>query len=169
MENQVIFAERQRFRQWWVWAVLLGICLLFLISFVFYFVSGEAARTGTAGSVGMLLITALPLLLTWLFSRSELETHISSRGIEVRFVPFINKMRHFDWDDIAEAYVREYKPLREFGGWGIRAGLTGRASAWNVSGNQGLQLVFKNGKKLLIGTQKMDEIGEVLRKLGRMP
>ncbi|MBS4057952.1 MAG: hypothetical protein KGZ82_11590 [Bacteroidales bacterium] len=162
MADEVLFSEKQRFRQWWIWAVLLGISLFFLIGLAIYFVKGEAAKNGTAGSIGMLFITVIPLALTWLFSRATLETYISSKGIDIRFFPFVNKIRHIDWADIAEAYVREYKPLREFGGWGIRTGLTGRTGAWNVSGNEGLQLVMKNGTKLLIGTQKPEEIRQML-------
>jgi len=37
--------------------------------------------------------------------------------------------------------------------------------AYNMSGNQGVQLVFKNGKKLLIGSQKADELAEAIRSI----
>jgi hypothetical protein len=45
----------------------------------------------------------------------------------------------------------------------------GKNRAFNATGNIGLQLVFKDGKKLLIGTQKPAEIEAVLASLGKMP
>jgi len=56
--------------------------------------------------------------------------------------------------------VRKYKPLLEYGGYGIRG--FGNNRALNISGNTGLQLVFKDGRKLLIGTKKGHEMIEML-------
>jgi len=58
-----------------------------------------------------------------------------------------------------------YYPISEFGGWGLRGGFffnKGKEKAVNVSGDIGIQLIFKNGKKLLIGTQKKEEAKRVL-------
>ena len=55
--------------------------------------------------------------------------------------------------------------LLEYGGWGLKGGLLWKKSkgiAINVSGNIGIQLELKNGKKLLIGTQKLQEAKQVL-------
>ena len=38
----------------------------------------------------------------------------------------------------------------------------GKGKAFNIKGNMGLQLQFKDGKKLLIGTQKEEEIKQFL-------
>ncbi len=38
-----------------------------------------------------------------------------------------------------EFYARKYRPIREYGGWGIRYGWNGRA--YSTSGNEGVQLV----------------------------
>jgi TATA-box binding protein (TBP) (component of TFIID and TFIIIB) len=40
--------------------------------------------------------------------------------------------------------------------------------AYNVSGNQGVQLFFTNGKKLLIGTQKPEEITAILKQINQL-
>jgi hypothetical protein len=56
--------------------------------------------------------------------------------------------------------VRKYKPLLEYGGYGIRG--FGNNRALNIAGKTGLQLIFKDGRKLLIGTQKGLEMIEML-------
>jgi hypothetical protein len=62
------------------------------------------------------------------------------------------KKKFFSWEEIEKISVREYSPLFEYGGWGIRRGKSGRA--YNVKGNIGLQLVLKNGKKILLELKK---------------
>jgi hypothetical protein len=64
---------------------------------------------------------------------------------------------------LAEVKVREYRPLAEYGGWGVRG--FGKNRALNVSGNFGLQLVMKDGAKMLIGTQKPQELEDFLKSL----
>lgn len=42
----------------------------------------------------------------------------------------------------------------------------GRGKAFNMSGNVGIQLIFKNGDQLLIGTKKPQEAALFLKELG---
>ena len=69
---------------------------------------------------------------------------------------------------MSKCYVREYSPIAEYGGWGLRGGFFGKGSALNVSGNKGLQLELKNNKKILIGTNKPKELSETLSKIGQI-
>ena len=101
---------------------------------------------------------AIPIAATVLFFILKLETEVRSDGLYVRFYPFHIRYKKFTPKDLAEFYSRTYKPIREYGGWGIRCSFTGKGKAYNVSGNKGLQLVLTNGKKLLIGSRKPDEL-----------
>jgi hypothetical protein len=56
----------------------------------------------------------------------------------------------------------------EYGGWGIKYGFGGQGLVYNVSGEIGLQLKFKEGEPLLIGTQKGEEIKQILAGMGRL-
>ncbi|MBE9601319.1 hypothetical protein [Pedobacter sp. MC2016-24] len=69
---------------------------------------------------------------------------------------------------MTKSFVRKYSPLTEYGGWGIRFGLFGQGNAFNVSGNEGLQLEFNDHTKLLIGTKKPAELTETLNKIGQL-
>lgn len=91
-----------------------------------------------------------------------LETEYDSTGITYRFYPFHLKKRTILWSDVSAAYVRQYKPIAEYGGWGLR-GLLGRnGRAYNVSGNIGLELELKNGEKILFGTRKKEALEKVI-------
>ena len=66
---------------------------------------------------------------------------------------------------MSQYQTRQYKPIREYGGWGIRYGRGGKA--YNVSGNKAVQLVLKNGKRLLIGSQRPDKLVEAIGSVRR--
>ncbi|MBI1221618.1 MAG: hypothetical protein GC180_03355 [Bacteroidetes bacterium] len=162
MENKALFNEVQRFRQWWMWVILI-ICDGTLIGGAWQQWSQEEMfKDRMSDDMGLLFSIGMLLLVNILFLVFRLETSIYDEGIVVRYFPFHLRAREFSWKDISSAEVRTYSPIREYGGWGLRLGLFGRGKAWNVSGDQGLQLVFNNGKKLLIGTQKPEEIREAL-------
>jgi hypothetical protein len=103
----------------------------------------------------------LPITLFFLLIR--LDTVIKEDGVYVRFFPIHLKLKKYPWEDIEKCYVRTYKPLTEYGGWGYRSGLFGSGGALNISGKEGIQLELKNGKKLLIGTRRPEETKEVLQ------
>ncbi|MHC4386604.1 MAG: hypothetical protein ACYSUG_06395, partial [Planctomycetota bacterium] len=66
--------------------------------------------------------------------------------------------------DIETIYPRLYSPIAEYGGWGIRFGKSG--GAYNLRGSQGIQLILKNGKNFLIGTQQPDDFIQAVQTAG---
>jgi hypothetical protein len=163
MEN-IIFREEQKFGLWLRWLVYLSMGFSAVITV--FALTQESAGEGSqasweiflAGIVGI----GVPIAITALFLLLRLETEVRRDGIYVRYFPFHIRFKRFRPEDLSEYYARRYKPIREHGGWGIRYSLR-NGKAYNVSGNQGVQLVFKNGKKLLIGSQKPDELETAIR------
>jgi hypothetical protein len=115
-------------------------------------------------TLGWLVGIGVPVAITVLFLLLKLQTYVSRDGIYVRFFPFHIRFKRFRPEDLSEYYARQYKPLWEYGGWGIRFSLR-YGKAYNVSGNKGVQLVFKNGKKLLIGSQKPEQLEAAIREI----
>jgi hypothetical protein len=58
---------------------------------------------------------------------------------------------------------RNYSPLTEYGGWGIKGSKKNRA--YNVSGSFGLQLELIEGRKILFESNNPDEISKMLDKV----
>lgn len=161
------FTETQKFRQWWLWFILAVIKVTMGFFIVTQVLVGKPFGSDAADNIALLASFLFMLILSFLFFIMRLETRISDTGIAVRFYPFQLKFRNYKWEDVEEAYLREYSPISEYGGWGIRYSLTGKGMALNVSGRMGLQLVFKSGKKLLIGTSKPEDIMQILSVMGR--
>jgi hypothetical protein len=94
----------------------------------------------------------------------RLDVDIDEVKITYRYKPFHVKPRIIYWDDVSDFYVRNYKPMREYGGHGLQRKMKyGRA--FTVSGKNGLQLILKDGKKILFGTQKPQELERIIGKM----
>ena len=168
MNKEILFTESQKFKQWWIWLILLGVNGLFLFGVFKQVIGGEQFGAKPMGDIGLLIITGLTIALTLLFMKFRLDTKISKEGIYVRFFPFNLKYKHYAWENLTKSYVRQYSPISEYGGWGLRLGLFGEGKAYNVSGDKGLQLEFIDNKKLLIGTNKPEELTETLNQIGQL-
>lgn len=144
-----IFLEKQFIRRWWL--IMLVLAVILIVVGTAYYSSKEAAeQTALVVSIISLLI-AFPIVFALLFLR--LDTRIDEKGIYTYFRPFGFTRKFFAWNDITNCYVRKYSPLKEYGGWGLR-GLGSMSKAYNIAGNQGIQITTKQGKKFLIGTQE---------------
>ncbi|WP_299155470.1 hypothetical protein [uncultured Christiangramia sp.] len=142
-----IFKENQRFRQWWLIILLITIIIASALP-LFSEISINKVRLKS------LIAPIISLVIFILIFILNLETRINSKGISAGFEPLPFFRRNYNWDEIQECYVRTYAPVSEYGGWGIRG--FGRAKAYNVSGNKGIQIITKNNERFLVGTEKPD-------------
>jgi len=138
----VYFREAQQFRQWWLWMLLV--------------VPAAMGIWRQRLPWVVLLLLAAPLWFWFL----RLITEVRDDGVHLHFF-LLWKKRVILFHEIRSAQARTYRPLMEYGGWGIRWGLSGQA--YNVSGNQGVQLELAGGKRLLIGSQRPEELESAIQ------
>ncbi|WP_422083992.1 hypothetical protein [Ulvibacterium sp.] len=157
-----VFTEIQRFNQWWMQLIQIGLVLFLLYSFYQWYIikepTGNVAPTDTTLQL-VLIFSILPILVLFYFLR--LESTIDEIGVHYQFSPFHKSKKTIGWKDMEQCYVRKYSPLREYGGWGVR-GSFGKNKAYNVKGNQGIQIELKKGGKMLVGTQRKTEAQQVI-------
>lgn len=168
MNNEVLFKESQRFKQWWLWIILLGINALFLFGIFKQVIGGQHFGNNPMSNTGLLITSGLMIIFTLLFVNFRLDTIIKEDGIYVQFFPIHLRAKHYTRSTLKKSFVRQYAPIAEYGGWGLRIGAGGKGRAFSVSGDKGLQLEFTDNKKLLIGTNKPDELTEVLKRIGQL-
>lgn len=163
-KDNFVFYEKQRFSSWLcaalVCSVAAGIVICVVASAIQESTNATALVTSVLGGIVALIAIVALFLVT------NLETEVRSDCLRVRLFPFHIRHREIPVQDLSQCYARTYKPIREYGGWGIRYSFRkGRGKAYNLSGNKGVQLVFKNGKRLLIGSQKPDELADTINKI----
>lgn len=89
----------------------------------------------------------------------RLNVFIDESGIRIKFFPFVMNKK-WDWADVQTATIVEYI-LMDYGGWGYRVSRK-KGVAYTTKGKYGIQLVLKNGNRLLIGTQQPEEVSALL-------
>lgn len=122
---------------------------------------------GRTTDFGYFLMIILPVLLVInIILPASLITQIRTDGIYVRFRPFQLSFQKFYWSDISEIYIRKYEALKEYFGWGFRIGPNG--TGYIVAGDTGIQIILKNGSRVLVTTQRPDEVDEALRRVEKL-
>jgi hypothetical protein len=171
--QKIYFKEEQRFTQPWLWVILivsLSVAIIPIVAGLYVQIIegrpyGEKPASTTTLLILFFVMSAISTGVIWLFWITKLITEVRQDGIYLKFVPFFLKMKKFSAYDIAEYKVRTYRPIREYGGWGVRVGLRGYGRAYNVKGKTGMQLVFKDDKLLLIGTQRGEAFLRAMNKM----
>lgn len=147
-----LFTEIQRFRQWWVWAILLISCGIPL-----YIIFNDTTKSiYSFDGLFTIIILVSVILVMWF---TKLETVITEKSIQVKYFPFVNKT--FLIEEIEMMKVINYGFV---GGWGIRF-WTPYGTVYNTSGTKGLHFQLKNGKRYVIGTQKPEELQRIINQL----
>lgn len=157
-----IFKEEQRFTQTWL-MLLLGISMITPIVLM----AKEYSKENSTMSLNELLLTTFLMVLVIVpIFFFKLKTRIDEVGVHFQFFPFHFKPRTIAWSELAAAKTRKYDAITEYGGWGLKGGFLWRKSkgvAYNVSGDKGIQLTYKTGKKILLGTQQFNDVNAVLK------
>ncbi len=162
MTNTLLYREIQRFRDvGWVMVVVIGIAALQWWAFLQQMIRGVPFGDNPAPDSMLLLFwlffgIGFPLFFVWLHMRVE----VSPAAVTIVYRPFIN--RRIPLGEIAHVEVRVYRPLIEFGGWGIRG--WGNRVAYNVNGNTGVELTLTDGRHVLLGSRHAPELAGAIYK-----
>ncbi len=151
------YYETQKFNKWWM-----RLIFIVPVSFTLYGILDNSIHqpVGWQIVIAPIIIAAVGVLFYFI----NLETRIDEMGITIRFFPFQRVYYFVKWEEIETCAIRKYKPIMEYGGWGLRYSFT-NGKAYNIAGKKGLQLNLKSGKKFLIGTQNAIELDAFLQRL----
>ena len=142
-----IFQESQKFTQWWVWLIL-------LLPLIFTILIEEPNS-----NFGILILIIILILFYFL----ELRVRVNSQGIHYQFFPLHFRQYVIKKNEIEKIEALKYKPLGDYGGWGIRYAFKGKC--YNVKGNLGVKVFLKNGSYVLFGSQKNKELEKALKQI----
>jgi hypothetical protein len=158
-----LFREVQRFRMWVFWLPVTIVTGVVWWQFVEQAVLGrpqgsEPLPNWAAWLLALIFGLGFPAFAVLL----RLITEVRTGELLIRLFPF--RSVRIPLAEVTSAEAREYSPLREFGGWGVRIGPGGKA--YSAYGAMGVQLVLQNQKRILIGSQRPVELVAALRQAG---
>ena len=100
------------------------------------------------------------LIMPAVFLTARLTVRVDERGLRLRYFPFQLNWFAFSRDDVEACEAVVFKPFEEYGGWGVRVGPLG--TAFIARGNQGVHISLKDGRNMLIGSRRSEELVEAI-------
>ena len=176
--NKVLFKEEQRYKKPRIKYIMTAVVVILLLDVTFMVRqllssnpdSAAGGNEKTALLIATLVLIAVTAGFVVIFSRLKMITTVTEGGIQVLYPPILRKGKFIAGGDIERFEVRQYNPLIEFGGWGIKTrGRPLRRRRFGIAltayGRSGLQLYLRDGKKLLIGTQRPEPFRHAVDKM----
>lgn len=144
-----------------------GIIGFFLYAMYKQLLGGEPFGDRPMGDTTLLVFGLLYIILgaalLYLYFAGRLITEVRSDGLYLRYVPFHRRFNRIPLTGVAACEAKTYRPVRDYGGWGIRR-VVGK-KAYNVSGNRGVEIRYEDGSILLIGSKKPEQLAGALEPL----
>jgi hypothetical protein len=151
-KQQPIYREVQLIRHvWWIMLIVFGLAIMMWWGFVEQIIFGRPWGSNPAPDWMMWLLAiffgiGFPVFF-WVLRLSielfEDQIVISYRPMHTRVITY---------DEIESITARDYKPVREYGGWGIK-GWSRAKVAYNVQGKTGVELQLHGDRMVMLGSQ----------------
>ena len=135
---------------------------LLLVAMVFVVVVTVVAVVFSRPGDALLLAIApvVVVLVASLISLSHLDVDVTDRGVSIAF-RYLWPTRRIAFGDIVGLEVKRYRPLIDYGGWGVRLGPAGWA--YTTGGNVGVKLRLRKGLPVLVGSARPQELEAAIR------
>ena len=162
MEHQTSMYSERTWAPPWVWVLLWGACLLGAGAAVYdayqQTVPGAALGDEPLSTLGLGLIAGgvllFPILITAFFLRLDVE--VRADHLFVAFGPLHLIRKRVRFVDIEAVRGVTYRPLREFGGWGVR--WRGKKTAWTIRGNSAVRVTLRSGREVYVGSRRAQRL-----------
>jgi hypothetical protein len=154
MRNRAEYQERSGW-SWWVHLLLLFIVLSMVRPLLGLGGGGGgeggSASPGSGAALRLLLGIGFPVLFYGFLG--YLRTRVFSDAVELDWGPAGVIRKRIPLAEIQEVEPVTYSPLREFGGWGFRAGRD-KKKAWIIRGNRAVLLTLEDGTRFYLGSDR---------------
>lgn len=104
-------------------------------------------------------ILSLGILVEMVFGGLRVRLFTDRIAVSLGRVGWIRKTIRYE--AIARIEPVTYRPLKEFGGWGVRG--FGDKQAWTARGNRALVLHLTSGARIYVGAEHPEQLAERLR------
>jgi len=144
----VHFREEQRFEWYWtvVWLIPVAI-----IGYGLY-------RHVLSAILLWPALVVIAVAAAWL-NQSKLLTEVRTDGLWIHFV-LIWPERTIAWSQIKSLETITYRPIKDFGGWGVR--WAARGIVYSARGKRGVRMVLASGERVLVGSQRADDLARAI-------
>jgi hypothetical protein len=148
------YHEEQHFHD-----ALMGLLVLAML-FVVFVTTLAVVFSRPNDALLLAIAPVVVILVAALISLSHLDVDVTDTGVTIAF-RHLWPTRRIAFGDIVGLEVKQYRPLIDYGGWGVRLGLAGWA--YTTGGGVGVKLRLRKGLPVLIGSRHPDELEAAIR------
>ena len=161
------FMETQRFKQVWLWVLILPISAL-LVAFFGYVMVSQLILGHPVGARPMpdavlvifgICFILLGICMPCMFYGMKLITRIEPDHIRLDFIPV--RSLTIPFRDVVSCSACTYSPVIQYLGWGVRW-TPWSGWAYSTSGNKGVKLELADGSSVLIGSSEAAELAGII-------
>lgn len=166
MKGRLLFEEVQTFKGTWKFYLIIGIAVATMFVTLFLFIQQVLDKPEKTTEVlfSVLFTWGSMAILLYIIFSARLEVKIDEGGLYYIFFPFIRSERSVKESEVKSIMVKRYRPL-EYGGHGLGVRRLGRKRGYTIAGRQGIEILFKNKKSILLGTQRPAEAEKAVAQL----
>jgi len=155
-----LFREEQRFRQWWLWVLAVAPAATAWWPFIVQVAGGRPiGRDPAPDWLVWIIWLAIGIGLPVFFAALSMVTEVFADSVVIRYRPLVR--RTIALSEVVRVEARTYNAVKEYGGWGIK-GWSRAKMVYNVSGNRGVELTLSDGRSVMIGSQRAEELAAVI-------
>lgn len=158
-----IYREEQWFA-WWVYALVAGGFAVgaTVVALVWSQMRQEMATAdGWARLVPLAMFASVVVPPFVFFGLLKMTTEVTPGGLTIWFGILPAYRYAVPGPNIKSAKAVQYRPLLDCGGWGIRRSRSGHR-VFTAKGNRAVEVELTDGHRLLIGSQRPDELAAML-------
>jgi hypothetical protein len=160
-----VYREDQNFA-WWVYLALALMATTTALTYLAVGPNAPGASGPRLSGLAVFLLVGLALPSVLVLGVLRMTTEVTPMTCRVWF-GWIPTYRHaVPLSSISSVEVVSYRPLADCGGWGIRRGRDGER-VLNARGDRGVRLTLSDGSRLLIGSQRPEELARALEQASR--
>lgn len=151
MADRLLYREVSARKRWWMWLLGLLPAALAWTFFALDVVLGVRIDDDAPAALPWVLVAVLGVLLPLFVVSLRLIVEVRPGDLRWRYVPIWGG--RIAIADVREAHAREFRPVSEYMGWGLRWA-PGKGWCATVSGTRGVQLELASGRRFLLESRE---------------
>lgn len=170
-ESGPIFEERQKMDMLWLRIAgavpLVAAVAIFGWGIYRQIITGQPWGNKPMSDTALILIAIFAVAsasaITVALFAVQMRTLVYPNRVVLRYRPF--KTRVTLASEISAASSATYRPIRDFGGWGVRRSIRRNAWIYSMTGDQAVDLTLDGDIHLFIGTRRPVELESAIRSI----
>jgi hypothetical protein len=163
-----IYREEQYFA-WWIYALLSSTFVI--VGFLHIWGSNRRPQAvelvRAHGALEMIELGGAGVATILLVGVLRMTTLVTPTDVRIWFGLIPTYRKYIAIGAIQRVEVVDYRPIVDYGGWGIRFGRDGER-VFNARGSRGVRLFLSDGSKYLIGSQNPEELAGAINETIRL-